>query len=109
MNEALRKLALDTINRQFLLQHPAQAADVIDGFGKAAAIDLLAEHDADALANVWRHLSPARIDEIVPRLPERLLRQVLHSLDPAVLAVSLPDRAAAHGEPRSRCRATCGA
>jgi magnesium transporter len=89
MNEALRKLALDTIGRQFLLQHPAQAADVIDGFGKAAAIDLLAEHDADALANVWRHLSPARIDEIVPRLPERLLRQVLHSLDPAVLAVSL--------------------
>jgi magnesium transporter len=62
---------------------------VIDGFGKAAAIELLAEHEADALTNIWRHLSPARIDEIVPELPEKLLKQVLHSLDPAVLAVSL--------------------
>lgn len=100
MDAAIRKLALDKVNRQFLLQHPAQAADVIDGFGKAAAIHLLAEHDADALASVWRHLSPARIDEIVPELPERLLKQVLHSLDPAVLAVTL---LRISDESRNRC------
>jgi magnesium transporter len=90
MTEADRKLALDRVNRQFLLDHPAQAADVIDGFGRAAAIELLAEHQADTLASVWRHLSPARIDEIVPALPEKLLKQALHALDPGVLAVSLP-------------------
>jgi magnesium transporter len=90
MTEADRKLALDRVNRQFLLEHPAQAADVIDGFGRAAAIELISDLDADALANVWRHLSPARIDEIVPALPEKLLKQALHSLDPGVLAVSLP-------------------
>jgi magnesium transporter len=84
------KLALDRVNRQFLLDHPAQAADVIDGFGRIAAIELLADHQADTLANVWRHLSPARIDEIVPALPEKLLKQALHLLDPGVLAVSLP-------------------
>lgn len=102
MTEVDRKLALDRVNRQFLLDHPAQAADVIDGFGRAAAIELLADHQADTLANVWRHLSPARIDEIVPALPEKLLKQALHALDPGVLAVSLPRISA---DARDRCLA----
>jgi magnesium transporter len=89
-SEDVKKTALDALNRHFLLTHPAQAADFVDGFGKSAAIELLAEHQPDALAAVWRHLSPARIDEIVPEIPERLLKQVLHVLDPSVLAVSLP-------------------
>jgi len=89
MEEVVRRLALDKVNRQFLLEHPAQAADVIDGFGKSSAVDLLTENQADSLANIWRHLSHARIDEVVPELPEKLLKQVLHSLDPAVLAVTL--------------------
>ncbi len=89
MEIAARNLALDRVNRQFLLEHPAQAADVIDGLGRTAAIELLAEHQADTLASVWRHLTPARIDEIVPELPEKLLKQVLHALDPGVLAISL--------------------
>jgi magnesium transporter len=87
--EEAKKIGLDTINRQFLLQHPSQAADLIDGFGKADAIDLLIDHQADALAAVWRHLSPARIDEIVPDLPDKLLKQVLQLLDPSVCAVAL--------------------
>jgi magnesium transporter len=87
--EEAKKIGLDTINRQFLLQHPSQAADLIDGFGKADAIELLTDHEADALAAVWRHLSPARIDEIVPELPDKLLKQVLQLLDPSVCAVAL--------------------
>jgi magnesium transporter len=83
------KVAVDTINRQFLLQHPAQAADLIDGFGKGAAVELLADHQADAIAAIWRHLSPARIDEVLPELPDAQLKQVLQVLDPSVLAVSL--------------------
>ena len=86
----VKKTALDAINRHFLLNHPAQAADVVDDFGKSAAIELLSEQEPDALAAVWRHLSPARIDEIVPEIPEALLKQSLHALDPSVLAVSLP-------------------
>ena len=89
-SESVKKAALDSLNRHFLLHHPAQAADFVDGFGKGAAIELLAEHQPDALAAVWRHLSPARIDEIVPELPEKLLKQMMHVLDPSVLAVSLP-------------------
>ena len=89
MDQAVRDRALDLVNRQFLLQHPAQAADVIDGLGRASAVEVLAEHQADTLANIWRYLSPARIDEIVPELPEKLLRQVLHSVDPTALAMSL--------------------
>ncbi len=88
--EAARNRALDRVNRVFLLEHPAQAADVIDGFGHTAAVELLGEHEADTLASVWGHLSPARIDEVVPALPEKLLKQALHALDPGVLAVSLP-------------------
>jgi magnesium transporter len=90
VEEAARTAALDRVNRRFLLEHPAQAADVIDGFGRAAAVELLGEHEADTLASVWGHLSPARIDEVVPALPEKLLKQALHALDPGVLAVSLP-------------------
>ena len=90
VEEAARNRALDRVNRMFLLEHPAQAADVIDGFARTAAIELLGEHEADTLASVWGHLSPARIDEVVPALPEKLLKQALHALDPAVLAVSLP-------------------
>ena len=89
MDQALRTFALDRVNRQFLVEHPAEAADVIDGFGKAAAVDLLAENEPDALARIWRYLSPARIDEIVPEMPEKLLKQVLHSVDPTALAMSL--------------------
>jgi magnesium transporter len=90
VEEAARNRALDRVNRVFLLEHPAQAADVIDGFGRADAVELLGEHEADTLASVWGHLSPARIDEVVPALPEKLLKQALHALDPGVLAVSLP-------------------
>jgi magnesium transporter len=88
MDEA-KKLGLDAINRQFLLHHPAQAAELIDGFGRTAAIEVLTEHQADAVAEVWQHLSAARIDEVVPALPDKLLKQVLQILDPAVLALSL--------------------
>jgi magnesium transporter len=102
MTEADRKLALHRVHRQFLLDHPAQAADVIDGFGRAAAVELIADLEADALANIWRHLSPARIDEIVPALPEKQLRYALHTLDPGVLAVSLPRISE---ESRNRCLA----
>ena len=100
MQEAERNRALDRVNRRFLLEHPAQAADVIDGCGRAAAIELLAVHEADTLANVWGHLSPARIDEVVPELPEKLLKQALHALDPGALAVSLPRIS---DESRDRC------
>jgi magnesium transporter len=85
----VKQQAFATVNRQFLLQHPSQAAELIDGFGKTDAVELLAEQQPDALAEVWRHLSPARIDEIVPELPDKLLKQVLQILDPSVSAISL--------------------
>ena len=102
MEDAAHTLALDRVNRQFLLEHPAQAADVIDGFGRADAVEVLASHDPETLVQVWRHLSPARIDEIVPELPEKLLKQTLHALDPGVLAISLPRISE---ESRNRCLA----
>ena len=48
----VKKTALDAINRHFLLNHPAQAADLVDGFGKSAAVELLSEQQPDALAAV---------------------------------------------------------
>jgi magnesium transporter len=98
----VKSAALAAINRHFLLEHPAQAADVIDGFGKGAALELLSTQQPDALAAIWRHLSPARIDEMVPDLPEKLLGQVLQMLDPSLLAVSL---ARISDEARERCLA----
>jgi magnesium transporter len=82
-------LGFDAVNRHFLLEHPAQAAEIVDGLGKAQAVELLAAQTPHALASVWRHLSPARIDELVPELPEDLLESVFRLLDPSVLALSL--------------------
>ena len=87
MTNDSKKAALDAVNRQFLLEHSSQAADLIDRFGRAATVELLADHQPDAVAAVWRHWSPARIDEIVPALPDKLLRQVLVALDPSVTAI----------------------
>lgn len=98
----LKRLGLDAVNRRFLLQHPAQAADALDGLSKSAAVEVLAAHHADAVATVWRHLSPARIDEVVPELPDKLLKQVLQILDPSLLAVSL---LRISSESRDRCLA----
>lgn len=98
--DGAKQLGLDAVNRQFLLQHPAQAADTIDGFSKGAAVELLTGQQADAVAAVWRHLSPARIDEVVPELPDKLLKHVLQILDPSLLAVSLLRISA---ESRDRC------
>lgn len=102
MQPAEHNVALDQVNRRFMLEHPTQAAEVIDGFGRTAAIELLATHEPEAVANVWRHLSPARVDEIVPELPEKLLKQVLYALDPGVLAVTL---SRISEESRNRCLA----
>ena len=54
MDNAARNLALDRINRHFLLEHPAQAADVIDGFGRAAAKtrNVAAQRQPSAVINV---------------------------------------------------------
>ena len=51
MDDAAHTLALDRVNRQFLLEHPAQAADVIDGFGHAAAVQVLAAEARNALVH----------------------------------------------------------
>ncbi|HEX6997645.1 MAG TPA: magnesium transporter [Gammaproteobacteria bacterium] len=87
--EATADGALDALNRRFLIEHPAQAAELVDGFGRSEAVELLAAQQPDAIASVWGHLSGARIDEIVPELPAALLARVLERLDPAVLATTL--------------------
>ncbi|HEX7080688.1 MAG TPA: magnesium transporter [Gammaproteobacteria bacterium] len=81
--------ALDLVNRQFLIGHPARAADAIESFSRSEAVEVLAAQPAAAVASVWPHLSPARIDEIVPELPDALLTEVLRTLDPAVGAASM--------------------
>ena len=80
--------AFDLVNRQFLVDHPAQAAEILDGFSRSDAVDVLTAQSPAAVASVWPHLSPARIDEIVPELPDDLLAAVLRALDPAVCAAS---------------------
>jgi magnesium transporter len=100
MDHAKLKTALDKVNRTFMLEHPVPAADAIESLSRSEAVELLSQQGDDALASVWPHLSPARIDELLPELPDALLRQVLLRLDPSACALSLlPVRA----EQQQRC------
>lgn len=95
-------LATDAVNRRFLLDHPAEAAEIMDGFSRDEAVQVLTAQMPDAVASIWRHLSPASADEIAARLPDALLVAFLPDLDPALCAASLLRMSEAQ---RDRCLA----
>jgi magnesium transporter len=84
-----RKLGLDTVNRTFLRNYPADAARLIETLPKSDAISLLSGQDSDAVAAVWPHLSPARTDEILLAFEDGLVRDLIQLLDPSVSAAAL--------------------
>lgn len=80
---------LDQVNRTFLLRYPMDAARVLDSMSKSDAADLVSKQESDAVAAVWRHLSPARADEILLTLDADVLRELIQILDPSVTAAAL--------------------
>jgi magnesium transporter len=84
-----RQRGLEVVNRTFLLDYPADAARTIDEMPKDDAITFLSAQPVDAVVAVWRHLSPARADEILPGLADNFVGQVFTGLDPGICAATL--------------------
>ena len=80
---------LDIVNRKFMLEYPVEAAHVIDEMPRTAAAEFLASQAVDAIAAVWRHLSPARADELLPTLGDAMLGDLLAQIDPGICASML--------------------
>lgn len=80
---------LDIVNRQFMLEYPVEAARVIDELPKDSAAEFLASQEVDAISAVWRHLSPARADELLFALSDVVLGQLLEQIDPGICAAIL--------------------
>ncbi len=80
---------LDIVNRKFMLEYPIEAAHVIDEMPRTAAAEFLASQSVEAISAVWRHLSPARADELLPTLRDAMLGELLAQLDPGICAATL--------------------
>lgn len=80
---------LDIVNRKFMLEYPIEAARVIDELPRDSAMEFLASQEVDAMSAVWRHLSPARADELLPELDEAVLGPLLAQIEPGICAAML--------------------
>ncbi len=80
---------IDIINRRFMSDYPVDAGRAIDQLSRRDAVSFLAGQDADIVAGIWRHVSPARTSELITSLDDDALRQILPLLEPGVCAATL--------------------
>jgi magnesium transporter len=92
--------AIAALNRRFLLDHPAEAAQAMERMAPGEAAGLLAQHPLAVLLSVWPYLLADVAERTFEGLPERLQRGLLAELDPAP-AASLLSRMG--GDVRERC------
>ncbi len=95
-------VAIEALNRRFLLDHPAEAAQALERLGAEEAAGLLGQYPMAALLSAWPYLVGDVAEEIFGRLPERLQRGLLSGLDPSPAAALLARLAPAE---RDRCLA----
>lgn len=84
-----RRRGFDVVNRAFLNNYPAEAGRAIDALSKDDAAEFLVRQDSDAIANVWRHITPARTAEIAEILGDAKLARILQKIDPGLCAATL--------------------
>jgi magnesium transporter len=80
---------IDLVNRKFMSDHPVDAGRAVDQVSRRDAVAFLSGHDADIVAGIWRHISPARTAELVASLGDETLREILPRLEPGVCAATL--------------------
>jgi len=82
-------VALDLLNRRFLLDFPGEAAQTLEPLPAADAAALLARQPLHAVLAVWPYLSGDAAEKILKTMPERLVRGLLTELEPAHSAALL--------------------
>jgi len=82
-------IALDVLNRRFLIDFPGEAAQVLESLPAVDAAGLLAKQPLHAVLAVWPYFSGDVAEQIHTVLPERTARGLLTELEPAQSAALL--------------------
>ncbi len=75
-------IALEALNRRFLLDYPADAATAIEDLPRDEVVEILSPQPEYILKALWPHLLPNTADELLPRLAAPKLRKFLYELEP---------------------------
>lgn len=81
--------AVDTLNRRFLLDHPSEAAQVLERMSAEEVGRLFAGFPLSVLLTVWPYLVLDVAEQSFRLLPEKLRRGLLTELEPSQAAVLL--------------------
>jgi len=82
-------IALDLLNRRFLIDFPGEAAQVLESLPASDAAALLTKQPLHAMLATWPYLSGDAAEQIHQALPERTARDLLTELEPAQSATLL--------------------
>jgi len=75
-------LAALTLEREFMLQLPSQAAAELERLDVDDAVAILSRQAHDDTARVWERLSPATAQEYLLALPEDQVTEILVAMNP---------------------------
>jgi magnesium transporter len=74
--------AVAALNRRFLLDHPIDAARLVESLDAAEAADTLADQEVESLIPVWRRVLPGDGARIMAELPHALTLELLSEMLP---------------------------
>jgi len=95
-------VAVEALNKRFLLDFPAEAAKSLEAFPRREAAQLLSAQPTHVLISLWRFLTPEAGDQLLPLLQENPLRSLLTEWEPVHAAATL---SRLEESQRSRCLA----
>ena len=75
--------AIEALDLRFLLDHPWDAAQLVEKLPVNEAGALLAAHSAHVLVPLWQRLVPGVAAALLARLPDRLVSELLSELQPS--------------------------
>ena len=76
-------VAVEALNRRFLLDYPREAARKIEGLHAEEAAELLASVPVNILVPLWDHLGPDSEERLLEHLSDAVRRRPLAEIEPA--------------------------
>ncbi|HKK04995.1 MAG TPA: magnesium transporter [Gammaproteobacteria bacterium] len=78
-----RSVAVNALNRRFMLDYPLEAAKRLEELPGDEVAAMLAVEPLDVVLPVWNALSPDAAETVLPHLPDESVRRLIAELEPA--------------------------